>query len=82
LFQTRQVKRKIPTTKSISPIDISSESRENDIKQPIVSVTEYRRILQDQESTDTQIVKRLRHLEALSRNVIKMEIENYVNKKN
>ncbi|MEK7569017.1 MAG: hypothetical protein AAB497_02805 [Patescibacteria group bacterium] len=44
----------------------------------IVSIERYRTILSDNTSTDEQIVKRLRYLEALCRNVIKSEIKSYV----
>jgi len=44
----------------------------------MLSIKEYREILNDEESTDEQIKKRTEYLEALCRNVIKIEIENYV----
>lgn len=45
----------------------------------LVSVDEYREILDDYASTEEQIKKRLEFLEALCRNVAKSELENYVN---
>lgn len=44
----------------------------------MISVDEYRKILNDRVSSDEQIVKRLKFLEALCRNLIKGEIEIYV----
>jgi hypothetical protein len=46
----------------------------------VISVEEYRKILNDFSSTEEQIKKRLEFLEALCRNVAKLELENYVNK--
>lgn len=45
-----------------------------------VSVEEYRKILNDYESTEEQIKKRLQFLEAFCENIIKLELENYVRK--
>ena len=44
----------------------------------IISISEYRRILGDHKSSDEIIRKRIIYLEAFCRNVIKMEIEKYV----
>lgn len=46
----------------------------------VISIEEYRKILNDFSSTEEQIKKRLEFLEALCRNVAKLELENYVNK--
>lgn len=40
-----------------------------------VSVEEYRTLLGDESSTDEQIERRLRYIEALCRNVITLELE-------
>jgi hypothetical protein len=42
-----------------------------------ISIQEYRKIMSDETSTDDQILKRLNYLEALCRNVIKQELENF-----
>ena len=47
----------------------------------ILSISEYRRILGDNKSSDEIIQKRITYLEALCRNVIKIEIEKYVKSK-
>jgi hypothetical protein len=44
----------------------------------MVTIEEYRRILNDQTSSEEQIKKRLSYLEAFCRNVIKIELEKYV----
>lgn len=44
---------------------------------PIISIAEYRRILNDHESTDERIIERLDYLEALCRNVIRGELEQH-----
>ena len=44
----------------------------------IVTTEEYRKILDDQISSEEQIQKRLNYLEAFCRNVIRFELEKYV----
>ncbi|NQV13387.1 MAG: hypothetical protein HQ530_03730 [Parcubacteria group bacterium] len=44
----------------------------------IVTVEEYRELLDDYKSTDEQIKSRLKYLEAFCRNVIKLELEKHV----
>lgn len=61
--------------------DFHKKQRHNDYE-PVVSVQEYRKKLNDYESTDEQIIKRLEYVEALCRNVIRQEIENYAEKSN
>lgn len=61
--------------------DFSNQQRHNDCE-PVVSVQEYRKKLNDYESTYEQILKRLEYIEALCRNVIRQEIENYAEKSN
>lgn len=61
--------------------DSLNEQRHNDYK-PVVSVQEYRKKLNDYKSTVEQITKRLEYIEALCRNVIRQEIENYAEKDN
>lgn len=46
-----------------------------------VSVEDYRKILDDNKSTDEQIKKRLEYLDAFCNNIIRMEIENLYLKK-
>lgn len=62
--------------------DFSEERRHNDLGEfiPIVSTQEYRKLLNDKTSTDEQIAKRLEYIETLCRNVIRQELENYVEK--
>lgn len=57
---------------------VVADERYNKSK-PLVSVGEYRKMLDDNISTEEQIRKRLEFLEALCRNVAKSELENYVN---
>lgn len=47
-------------------------------KSTLVSVEEYRTLLNDRTSSDEQVVKRLTYLEAFCRNVARMELEKYV----
>jgi len=44
----------------------------------VITIEEYRKILNDQISSEEQIKNRLEYLEAFCRNVAKIEIENYV----
>ena len=44
----------------------------------VVTIDEYRKILDDKDSSDEQITKRIQYIEALCRNIIKQELENYV----
>lgn len=44
----------------------------------MITIAEYRKILGDQISAEKQIKERINYLEALCRNIIKSEIENYV----
>lgn len=43
----------------------------------ILSVSEYRELLNDTGSTDEQIAKRLEYLESLSRDIIRKELRQY-----
>lgn len=45
---------------------------------PMISVQEYRNILNDHVTTDEMIRDRISYLEALCRNVIQSEIKNHV----
>ena len=45
-----------------------------------IPVSEYRRIIGDQESTDKEIQERLSYLENFFRTIIRIELENYANK--
>lgn len=56
-----------------------SDKISNSSDAPIIPIEEYRKILEDTESTDEKIVERLQFLEALARNIIRMELEKYVN---
>jgi len=44
----------------------------------VITVEEYREILNDQASSEDLIKKRLQYLESFCRNVIKLELENYL----
>lgn len=44
----------------------------------IVTIEEYRKLLNDNISSDDLIEKRLKYLEAFCRNIIKSELEKYV----
>lgn len=57
----------------------SLQTVEQKSKSSLVSVQEYRKILNDEISSESQILERLNYLEALCRNVAKSEIETYVN---
>lgn len=46
----------------------------------LVSVAEYRRLLDDNTSTDAQVVERLQYLESFCRSIIKPAIQIYENK--
>jgi hypothetical protein len=45
-----------------------------------MKIEEYRKLLKDDVSSDEQIQKRLNYLEALCRNVIKIELEKHLPK--
>jgi hypothetical protein len=49
-------------------------------KEPVVSVAEYRKLLNDTNSSDEQIRARIGYLEGLCRNVARAEIKAYVSK--
>ena len=44
----------------------------------MISIIEYRKILNDYASSEEQIKKRLQYLDALCRNVAQIELQNYV----
>jgi hypothetical protein len=46
----------------------------------IVSIEEYRKTLNDYESTEEQITRRVEYIESFCRNVIKSELNEYVKK--
>ena len=46
----------------------------------VIPISEYRRLLADDESTDQQIRERLAYLENFLRTIIRIELENYVGK--
>ena len=46
----------------------------------VIPISEYRRLLADDESTDEQIRERLAYLENFFRTIIRIELENYVGK--
>jgi len=48
----------------------------------MVTVEEYRKVLNDQASSDEQIKNRLKYLEAFCRNIIKIELEKHVRSTN
>lgn len=43
----------------------------------IISIEEYRRLMGDHDSTDEQIVQRVRYMEGLCRAVIQAELQNH-----
>ncbi len=51
------------------------------MKEPIVSIAEYRKLLNDTKSSDEKIVERLEYLEAFCRNIIRGELEKWSKKK-
>lgn len=69
-----------PKTRVEIPLDKNTPPRHDGVLETAVSTDEYRRILSDHKSTDEQITKRIQYIEALCRNIIKQEIENYVKK--
>ncbi len=44
----------------------------------IISVEEYRRVMSDAQSSDKQVIQRIRYLEALLRNIIKQSFYFFV----
>ena len=44
----------------------------------MMTVSEYRKKLGDNKSTDDQIIERLNYLEAFFRNIIRIEIDKYI----
>jgi len=63
-------------------VDIVQESGHDDKRPLAVSVSEYRKILGNDSSTDEQIIFRIRYLESLCRNIAREELQNYVDQKN
>ena len=63
---------------SLVRVAIDGDSRNDVVGHPVVSISEYRKLLKDNTSTDEQILRRLQYLEALTRNVIREELKNYV----
>jgi hypothetical protein len=49
---------------------------------PIISIAEYRKLRNDYESKDWQIIQRICYLEMLCREIIKKELETYDAQKN
>lgn len=47
----------------------------------VISVGEYRGLTNDNKSTDEQIKQRIKYLQALTNNVIKIELKKYVKSK-
>jgi len=43
----------------------------------VVTVDEYRKVLNDYKSTDEQIKKRIEYIQALCRGIIRQELESY-----
>lgn len=48
-----------------------------DRKLPVVTIEDYRTLMHDQVSSDQQILKRLRYLESLCKNVIREELSKF-----
>ena len=48
-----------------------------DTPKPLVSIAEYRKLMNDNESTDERITQRLNYLEGFFRTIIRMELEKY-----
>ena len=59
-------------------VAIDGDSRNDVVGHTVVTISEYRKLLKDTTSTDKQITDRLRYLESLCRNVIREELQNYV----
>lgn len=59
-------------------IDYNRGSQQYKERPTLVSIGAYREMLADNVSTDEQILRRLRYLEALCRNVIKHELKTYI----
>lgn len=57
-----------------------SESKNNN-QNAIISISEYRKVLNDYKSSEEQIIKRLNYLEGFCRNIIQTELGKYVAKK-
>lgn len=60
------------------PVDYNRESQHYKERPTVISIRAYREMLADNVSTDEQILRRLRYLEALCRNVIKHELKTYI----
>lgn len=69
----KRKKRKPLNSQEIDSTQVSQEPT-------LVSVAEYRKLLQDTTSTDAQIMDRLKYLETLCRYVIKKELQGYAEK--
>lgn len=59
-------------------VDITPVTAHDVEKDPIVSVVEYRKILKDYSSSDEQILNIIQYLENMCRDVIRREIQTYV----
>lgn len=68
------------TRVGLSAVDYEAKTPQDKGKTTIVGISEYRKILADNVSTDEQIIKQLQYIEALCRNVIRSELKSYVEK--
>jgi hypothetical protein len=50
----------------------------SELKGTVIPIADYRRILKDTASSDTEIVDRLQYLESFCRSVIRIELEKHV----
>lgn len=69
------------TVRTMKPSDVGPNATiEESGKKPIIPILEYRRLLNDEESADEQILERLSYLENFFRTIIRIELEDYANK--
>lgn len=70
-------KRRSGSTVGLSPV----EGQYNEPK-PILSVAEYRKLLNDDKTSDDRILERIEYLVGFTRKVARGELEKYVQNKN
>ena len=78
LSKTSSGHHKIPSQTGTVSIEQLKQDYEQEENRPAVTVSEYRKLLNDYSTADEKIIERLRYIEMLCRYVIREEITNYV----
>lgn len=68
-------------TENVEYLNEATYNKGSRKRREIPSIAEYRQLMNDHESTDQQIAKRLEFLENLCRAIITLELKNAINKR-